>query len=253
MELETYREQKLDYEAKRPDRKKLYEKILRVMEEIGKISKDKKNEFHNYKYVSDEAVVFELRGLLIKHKLVLLPDHSKEEKNGDLTRLEVRYRLVDVETGEQLISMVYGYGQDKGDKGIYKAATGAEKYFLLKTFLIPTTDDPENEARPTMQAMKEKYTEEPAKESVYKENATSEVESEHRFMPALITPKKSKNGKDYFVISDGEGSTFSTFSNTDEKNARMAIDGEKQVLIKYKSKMVNGKLYHSITHLEVLP
>jgi hypothetical protein len=36
-----------------------------------------------------------------------------------------------------------GEGQDAGDKGPYKAMTGAQKYALMKTFMIPTGDDPE--------------------------------------------------------------------------------------------------------------
>src|SRR4029079_18402967 len=31
-----------------------------------------------------------------------------------------------------------GYGDDAGDKGVYKALTGAEKYLLMKTFLVST-------------------------------------------------------------------------------------------------------------------
>jgi hypothetical protein len=41
-----------------------------------------------------------------------------------------------------------GEGQDAGDKAVYKAMTGALKYCLLKTFLIPTGDDPERDETP---------------------------------------------------------------------------------------------------------
>lgn len=33
---------------------------------------------------------------------------------------------------------------DDADKGLYKAYTGGEKYFLLKNFLLPTGIDPDN-------------------------------------------------------------------------------------------------------------
>ncbi len=36
-----------------------------------------------------------------------------------------------------------GQGLDNADKGYYKAYTGAVKYFLMKTFMISTGDDPE--------------------------------------------------------------------------------------------------------------
>ena len=32
-----------------------------------------------------------------------------------------------------------------GDKGVYKAITGAVKYIFMKNFLIPTGDDPEKD------------------------------------------------------------------------------------------------------------
>ena len=39
-----------------------------------------------------------------------------------------------------------GSGQDAGDKGIFKAISGAQKYALMKAFMIPTGDDPEQDA-----------------------------------------------------------------------------------------------------------
>lgn len=130
----------------------IHSKILLVMEGMGNIAKDKKNSFHNYSYVSDEAIVTKLRIQLIKHGLVVLPHQKsctmttiKDAKGQDtfLTTLEVEYTLVDIHSKETIKSSSFGYGKDKEDKGVYKAATGAEKYFLLKTFLIPTGDDPE--------------------------------------------------------------------------------------------------------------
>jgi hypothetical protein len=39
-----------------------------------------------------------------------------------------------------------GYAEDTGgDKAIYKAMTGATKYFYMKVFGVATGDDPENE------------------------------------------------------------------------------------------------------------
>ena len=52
---------------------------------------------------------------------------------------------MDSETGECVSGMFYGVGQDSGDKGIWKAVTGAIKYIMTSTFLIPTGDDPEKD------------------------------------------------------------------------------------------------------------
>jgi hypothetical protein len=44
------------------------------------------------------------------------------------------------DTGETLTSIYKGEGEDEGDKGLYKAYTGATKYFLTKNFLISSGD-----------------------------------------------------------------------------------------------------------------
>lgn len=130
-------------------------KILKVMEAVKSVAKDGFNSFHKYKYVTDASIVVEIRKQLIKNNLICIPTQESCTLVGDLTTLLVKYTLIDIDSGETLITQVYGYGQDKGDKGIYKAATGAEKYFLLKTFLLPTDDDPENEREPKKRVTKE--------------------------------------------------------------------------------------------------
>lgn len=135
--------------------KALGAKILAVMSEVGKVGKDKTNSFHKYAYASDEAVVGEIRGALIKNRLAVIPNQkectttSGTNRQGEasfLTSLAVEYTLLDVDSGESMVATAYGQGVDSGDKGVYKAATGAEKYFLLKTFLIATGDDAEKES-----------------------------------------------------------------------------------------------------------
>ena len=49
------------------------------------------------------------------------------------------------ETGFSESSVTSGEGMDKGDKGIYKAQTGALKYYLSVTFMVATGDDPEQD------------------------------------------------------------------------------------------------------------
>lgn len=121
----------------------IYKKILAVMSAVDRVQKDKRNDFHKYNYVSDEAIVGEVRKEIINQHLVVMPSQKSCTLTGDMTTLEVEYTMIDTDSGESVTSRVFGYGQDKGDKGVYKAATGAEKYFLLKTFMIPTGDDPE--------------------------------------------------------------------------------------------------------------
>ncbi len=71
---------------------------------------------------------------------------GKDGKEGILRRPVCEFTLWDIDTGEGLTSRVPGEAMDwGGDKAIWKAYTGAEKYFLMKPFLIPTCDDPDSE------------------------------------------------------------------------------------------------------------
>lgn len=141
--------------------KNLTSKILKVMSEVTFVSKDKEfkaSSSFRYKYASDAAIVTSIRDAMIKHGLTALPSVKEcikeEHKNskGELfffTTVKVDYCLTDSDSGEHVVTTIYGQGQDKGDKGVYKAMTGAEKYYFLKTFLIPTTDDPEQDVQTT--------------------------------------------------------------------------------------------------------
>jgi hypothetical protein len=65
-----------------------------------------------------------------------------------LTTVTVDGTWLDGDTGESLPAQTFiGYGADTGDKGVYKAMTGCEKYMLMKTFLISTGDDPESDEK----------------------------------------------------------------------------------------------------------
>ena len=57
----------------------------------------------------------------------------------------IEFILTDVETGYSIRSTHSGIGFDKGDKALYKAKTGAIKYFFATTFLVATKDDPERD------------------------------------------------------------------------------------------------------------
>lgn len=137
----------------------LYKKIAAVTAAISRIPKNGKNTFHNYRYATESDITDGLRDLLQEHGLAFLPPSviawersETTKKNGergdDLTRVQLQFGLACTETGEVFTSAFWGEGQDGGDKGFYKAYTGAVKYFLMKTFLIATGDDPEQDQQP---------------------------------------------------------------------------------------------------------
>lgn len=135
----------------------IYKKILAVQVEAETIPKSGFNAFNKYKY-STEADVLAVKDLMNKHGLVAFPDTLGFETltRGDAIQViqHIEYTVVDVESGESIKVKVLGQGEDKGDKGAYKAATGANKYFYLKFAGCATGDDPEKDESPKQTAQR---------------------------------------------------------------------------------------------------
>lgn len=134
------------------DKASLYKKIMKVMGKVEHIPKRGRNNFHNYDYVTESDVVDFTRKLMVEEGLVLLNNVREYEINGDIVTVTIDFTLCDTDTGETVSTCLVGQGQDKGDKAFYKAMAGATKYYLMKTFLIPTGDDPEGDATTDKQA-----------------------------------------------------------------------------------------------------
>lgn len=132
----------------------LARKLHAVMQALGAIEKRGQNKSQGYDYMMAEDVLAEVRQEFIKQGLVLLPACTGQgvvegqTRNGGtnyLTSADMEYTIMDVETGEKVTLPWKGLGQDSGEKGLYKAYTGAIKYFLRNLLLIPQGDDPESD------------------------------------------------------------------------------------------------------------
>ncbi|MFB6364267.1 ERF family protein [Paenibacillus elgii] len=123
----------------------LYKKIHQVMQEVKYLQKDDKVEFGNTKYkaISEEKVTMTVRDSLIKNGLIIIPIEQTHSREGSLSTVDVKYKIVDIDTGEYEIATSSGTGADTQDKGVGKAMTYSYKYLLLRTFAIPTGDDPD--------------------------------------------------------------------------------------------------------------
>lgn len=133
----------------------IYEKINEVMKSIEYLAKDDKVEFGTTKYkaISEEKVTTVVRNELVKQGIVILPV-SQESENKELIRTDksvnmltsvhVKYRIQNMEDKNDYIEVESnGTGVDTQDKGVGKAMTYAYKYMLLRTFAIPTGEDPD--------------------------------------------------------------------------------------------------------------
>lgn len=142
----------------------IYEKLIEVRKVVTYLQKE--NEGQQYNYVSSSQVLSKVRTKMDELGLLIIPaivghrlnestiEYIEKGKYGDkpkktttyFTELDMVMKWVNAENSEEFIDVPwYGQGVDiAGEKGVGKALTYAEKYFLLKSFNIATDkDDPD--------------------------------------------------------------------------------------------------------------
>lgn len=124
----------------------IYEKMSAIMQDVQYLTKDDQVKFGttSYKALSEEKVTGIMRAELIKYKLLVYPIQQSASRIGQITHVDVMYRLVNVENPEEYIDIAScGDGADSQDKGSGKAMTYAFKYMWLRAFALPTGEDPD--------------------------------------------------------------------------------------------------------------
>ena len=121
--------------------------LNKVMQEVGYVQKQSKVQFGNtkYNYASEAELLATLRPSMVAVGLVFVPSvHSIIPRGSDgNTYVEMKYMLGHISGAVWPYELkAWGCGGDKGDKGLYKAITGANKYMLFKLFQIETGNDP---------------------------------------------------------------------------------------------------------------
>lgn len=125
----------------------ILKKLSAIMAEAEYIQKDAKNAHGGYKYASEKAIKETLHPILAKHGVVFQLNCTAPVVLADTKTqyLPVEYVFWDSESGESLSGNFVGSAHTRDEKAHYAAITGAIKYILTSTFLIPTGDDPEND------------------------------------------------------------------------------------------------------------
>ena len=131
----------------------IYEKLIEVRKAVPYLQKEAKG--HQYNYVSSSQVLSAVRRRMDEVGLMLIPTitNTKVSAENDgkrttyFTELWIDFTWVNAEKPDETVkSSWYGQGIDiAGERGVGKALTYAEKYYLLKTFNIATDkDDPDS-------------------------------------------------------------------------------------------------------------
>lgn len=182
----------------------LYEKLIEVRKCVPYLQKEKQSQ--QYKYVSSSQVLAnciakmnELGVLLvpqvIDHRVTASAIEQEDKATGTVTKrthtyfteLDMEYTWINAEKPEErIVCSWYGQGIDTaGEKGVGKALTYAEKYFMLKFYNIATDqDDPD--------AFQTKHEEKVAPlKPVAKPAPAKEMPSEEYLQEVLAAIKKS--------------------------------------------------------------
>jgi hypothetical protein len=148
----------------------IYEKILAIMQDVQYLAKDDHVKFGStdYKALSEEKVTSVMRDELIKNKLVVFPIAQDANRSGNITHVDTKYRMVNVENPDEFIEIVScGDGADTQDKGSGKAMTYAFKYMWLRVFAVPTGEDPDKISSDELDAKAKKEAEKKATQPEY--------------------------------------------------------------------------------------
>lgn len=127
------------------------QKILKIMDNIGPIIKDKTNEEKGFDYASLAAIIMKAREAMIKEKVIMIPlKVNQMVQRGNDVLIDMVYRFYDTEKGKDgncdyFDVNIPGEGCDKEGWAVYKALSGAYKYAITQTFAIPTLDDAEKD------------------------------------------------------------------------------------------------------------
>lgn len=186
----------------------LYGKLLDMQRRVDGIIKDGKNSSDKYDFASDENVLDKFRPMMDELGLLLIPKvtghaiHEGTTKSGTTRFMtEIDYDMVwhDVDSGEELSVPSYAQGVDlAGEKGVGKAATYNEKYFLLKFFHVPTKkDDPDSDGRTGTGEKKQRGTQAGKETEDYMRAAVvqiiTEVYGADKLKAALIANTKNES------------------------------------------------------------
>lgn len=129
-------------------------KLQQVRQAVAVINKDSTNDFHKYRYVSDEATMRRFGEALDAAGITTSTDVGLV--GGGPGHCIVLATVLFMFGDSQIQGAGLGEGKDKGDKAVMKAETAAFKYAYLKAFQVATGDDPEADSTTDKPARKPK-------------------------------------------------------------------------------------------------
>lgn len=140
--------------SKSDDISKIAAAMVAASTELKLVGKTGNNTYDKYTYAKLDDYVNLVQPVLAKHGLLPMTSVPEVEslperttKNGGKEYpVRVKLRITVIHSSGQWVECEgAGEGQDRADKGLYKAVTGARKYALACLFNLATSDDPESD------------------------------------------------------------------------------------------------------------
>jgi ERF superfamily len=199
----------------------LAQKLVKVYEEIDSVTKRGTNAAQNYKYVKAADLAHAVRNALQKlnvYAQVTFSDSrpwnfvtsSGKSQNAFDTTCTLTFIDADNPDGVRYTATGLGSGADFGDKGVFKAQTGALKYALRNAFLVPDETDPENDG-----GDKDENPQSEQRKAVEPKKAAGKTEKASAGAP----PEKAQIPNDLTVASSATATSALAATSTPSENA----------------------------------
>lgn len=137
----------------------LHTKLAHIMGEMGGMNREGRNPHFKYEFFTADQVAARVRSLLSEHNIAFSAEMVNRElvtidmvtNSGELRKsyrwvVDFRFTFYDGDSAETLSCLWTSEAPANDDKGLNKAATAAVKYFLLKTFIVGASDEPDSDA-----------------------------------------------------------------------------------------------------------
>lgn len=126
----------------------IYEAIPKIMDEIGAVGKNKRNEQGKFDYRGIDDVMNALNPAMANNGVFVIPEVIKSEytqratsKGGfvNVAILTINFTFF-AKDGSSVTARTVGEAMDSGDKATNKAMAVALKYACFQTFMMPTEE-----------------------------------------------------------------------------------------------------------------
>lgn len=136
----------------------IYPALVAVMEQVGAVKKNDRNDHAHFMFRGVDAVVNAVYPALVAHGVVVTPNvrtydygtvdvgQGDRRKPMGHARVVVEYTFTSSEDGSAITASAAGEAFDSGDKATPKAMSVALRTALLQSLMLPT-DDPEPDAQ----------------------------------------------------------------------------------------------------------